>query len=316
MRIVRYLRIFVSLLLVILFIVGFYPVEAQQLASVSITDFEVTTLDGKPVRDDVLMAGTTYRVNFAIEAAAGLKERCILKTDLIRTFGLDRFWSLKASYAGIDSASWQPGQPTISFDAVPGKAQLALEGTVPENWVSETIDDGQVLHLAKNISLVDLSLESGTAVASRQLEVIDRSIEEYRNVLSSKNQLLANMDADPAFASLAKSMVASAEAEAKIGYTDLAMETLKSIPSSGWTQRHGSTTYLWIIIGILAVIAGASVFLLMRARSETGFLKRQTDSQAKRLQVLAMKASRIGDKTLTEGIQQVRKELEEAVGGN
>jgi hypothetical protein len=82
-------------------------------------------------------------------------------------------------------------------------------------------------------------------------------------------------------------MVASAEAEAKIGYTDLAMETLKSIPSSGWTQPSGSTTYLWIIIGILAVIAGASVFLLMRARSETGFLKRQTDSQAKRLQVLA-----------------------------
>jgi hypothetical protein len=316
LRIFRHLQLVIFLLLVSLFVLGFHPVQAQQLASASVTEFAVTTLDGKPVRDEVLMAGTTYRINFAIEAAAGLKEKCVLKTDLIRTFGLDRFWSLKGNYAGIDSSTWQPGSPTITFEAVAGKAELVLEGTVPEDWVSKTLEDGQTLHLAKNIALVELALESGTVIASRQLEVIDGSIESYRNALATKREFLAGVSADQTYINMANSMIANAEANAKIGYTDMAMESLNAIPSSGWVKPQASTSYQWIIIGILAVIAAASVFLLLRARSETGFIKRQTDSQAKRLQVLAMKASRVGDPALTEGIQQVRKELEQAVGGN
>jgi hypothetical protein len=312
----RNVWLFISILLISLVALASQPAEAQELAPATITEFQITTLDNKPVRDTPLMAGATYRVNFIIEAAAGLKEKCILKTDLIRSSSSDRFWTLNGDYPGIDSKSWQPGQQSISFNPVAGQAQLELEGTIPEDYVSETLPDGQVLHLAKEIALVELSLESGTVVADRQLEVIDSSIEEYRNALGAKNLLVTNMTADPAYTNLAKAVVASAEADAKVGYTDLAMETLNAIPDSGWVQPRGSTSYQWIILGALVVVAGVSIFLLMRARGESGFLKRQTDSQAKRLQILAMKASRIGDPALTEGIEQVRKELEQAVGGS
>jgi hypothetical protein len=47
-----------------------------------------------------------------------------------------------------------------------------------------------------------------------------------------------------------------------------------------------------------------------------GFLKSQADSQARNLQVLARKASRTGDSSLTAGIEQVRKELEQNLGGS
>ncbi len=310
-------RVLYSGCLLLAGVVAFVPnyVHAQQVAPATITEFIVTTVDGKPLRDAPLMAGATYKVSFAIEVAAGIGEKVVLKTALVRAPGSDRLWTLKGSYAGIDTASWQPGQSTLSFNAVSGKAQLEVEGSVPADYLTEVLSTGQNLHAAKNMPVLELALESGQVISDYKIEVIDSFVEEYRSVLNSKKQLLTNVAADPAYADLAKALVASAEAEAKAGYIDLAIKTLKAIPNSGWVGPRGSTLYQWIIIGILAVLAALFAFLLMRARSETGFIRRQTDGQAKRLQLLAMKASRIGDSALTEGIEQVRKELQQSAGG-
>ncbi len=289
--------------------------HAQQLAPATITDIQITTVDGKTVKDAPLMAGGTYRVNFTVEAAAGLKEKAVLKTSLLRAAGSDRFWTLKGTYAGIDASTWQPGQPTLNFDAVAGKAQLQLEGTVPQDYVSQT-SSGEALHVAKDIAMIELSLESGTVVSTLKLEVIDSSIEAFRSALSAEKLAIQNMDADPSYVKLAQAVVSSAESQAKVGYTDLALNTLKTIPTSGWAKAQASTSYQWIIMGVLAVLAAVLGFLLMRARSEAGFVKRQSDGQAKRLQVLALKASRIGDSSLTQEIQQVQKELEQSAGGS
>lgn len=317
MRKIGHLWLFFSLLIISLVFLGPQPAGAQQLAPASITEFAVTTMDGKPVRDDLLMAGATYKINFTIQAASGIKEKCVLKTDLARANGLDHFWTLKGIYPGIDSTTWQPGQSTLTFIPAEGSAQLVLEGTVPEDFVLETLPDGTSLHLAKNITLLELSLESsGTVIANRQLEVIDSSIEEFRNVLSEKQGLLTTMTADPAYVDLARALVTSAETQAKLGQIDLATETLNALPESGWIKPQGSTFYQWIIAGVLGIIAAAAVFLLLKTRSEMGFLKSQADSQARNLQVLARKASRTGDSSLTAGIEQVRKELEQTLGGS
>jgi hypothetical protein len=313
---IRRVLFFVCFLLVGISSFGLVSAQDKQLVPATITDVEVTTVDGKSIGDTPLMAGATYKVNFTIEVAAGLKEQAVLKTSLTRASDSDRFWTLKGDYSGIDATSWQPGQSTLYFDAIPGEAQLVLEGSVPEDYVAETLSTGQVLHISKEISILELSLESGTVVSDAKLEVIDSSIEEYRSVLNAKTQLLADMDADPAYTSLVNALVASAEAQASVGYTDFALDTLKAIPNSGWVGPRTSSSYQWIIIGVLGAVTSALAFLSIKARSETGFIKRQTDGQAKRLQILALKASRIGDSGLTEGIEQVRKELQESAGGS
>jgi len=289
---------------------------AQQLAPATITAFEVSTIDGKSIKDSPLMVGSAYKVNFTIEVAAGLKEDCVLKTSLERTSGMDRFWTLKGSYSGIDSESWQPGQPTLSFKAVEGTAQLELIGSVPADYLSKSPGEGEALNLGRKISIVELALESGTVVVNRQIEVVNSSIEEYLTALNAKKSLLVNMEAEPAYSELIKALIASAENEAKLGYTDLAIGTLNAIPNSGWPKPQASTFYQWIIVGILVVIAAVFLLLFMRVRSEIGFFRRQSDSQAKNLQILAKKASRIGDPSLTAGIQQMQKELEQSLGGS
>lgn len=315
MHMLRRFGLLLSLLLVGLTTLVPAYAYAQQLAPATITNTQVTTVDGKAVKDAPLMAGGTYIVNFTIEAAAGLKEKAVLKTSLLRASGSDRFWTLKGTYAGIDASSWQPGQSTITFDAVPGTAQLQLQGSVPQDYVSQT-SNGEALHTAKDIPLLELSLESGTVISALKIEVIDSSIEAFRSALSSKKLMVQNMNADPGYVKLAQAVLASAESQAKVGYTDLAQNTLDTIPNSGWVKAQASTSYQWIIIGALALICIALTFFMMRARTEAGFVKRQTDGQAKRLQILALKASRIGDSALTEGIEQVRKELEQSAGGS
>jgi hypothetical protein len=316
MHVLRRLLLFFSLSIVSVATSVPAYAQAQQLAPATITEVQVTTVDGKAVKDTALMAGATYRVSFVIEAAAGLKEKAVLRTSLVRAPGSDRFWTLKGTYPGIDAVSWQPGQSTILFDAAPGKAQLQLEGSVPADYVAGSGPGGQALHTARDLALVELALESGTVLSAVKLEVIDSSIEGFRGALSAKKQVIAGMNADQSYISMAKAVVASAEAQAAVGYTDLAMAALKGIPTSGWAAPRASTSYQWIIVGLLAMIAAVLGFLLMRARNETGFVKSQTDGQAKRLQILALKASRIGDSTLTDGIEQVRKELEQAAGGS
>jgi hypothetical protein len=193
---------------------------------------------------------------------------------------------------------------------------MELVGSVPSDYATESLPNGQTLHLTKKIPIVALSLESGTVIADRQLDVIDSSVQEYLSALSARQTLVTDMNADPAYSNLAKALLTSAEAEASAGQTDLAMETLKAIPSSGWIEPRGSTYFQWIIIGILAVLLAGSAFMLIKARGELNFFRRQTDSQAKSLQVLAKKASRVGDPALTAGIEQMRKELEQSIGGS
>jgi hypothetical protein len=71
MRISKYLWLVGLLLLVSLIAFGTRPVSAQQLAPATINDFQITTLDDKPVSDSTLMAGATYKVDFTIAVAAG-----------------------------------------------------------------------------------------------------------------------------------------------------------------------------------------------------------------------------------------------------
>jgi hypothetical protein len=317
MRILRQFWFLSFFLLVGLALFGAWPASAQELAPATITKFEITTVDGKAVKEAPLMSGGTYKINFTIQVAAGLKENCILKTSLERASGMDRFWTLKGTYPGIDSESWQPGQPNITFQALEGTADLELVGTVPADYLSKDLADGQTLNMSKQIPIIELALESGTVVFARQIEVVNNSIEEYRDALNAKTLLLERTESDPAYSNLIQALIDRAEAEAKLGYTDLAMNTLNAIPDSGWVKPQGqsSTLYLWIIAGILAIIAVISSFLLMQTRGKLSYFRRQSDNQAKNLKILAKKASRIGDPSLTAGIEQLQKELDESTGG-
>lgn len=285
---------------------------AAQAVPVQITAFEVKTIDGKIVSDQTLMAGSSYKIDFTLEIAVGIKDKGILMTSFL-PFG-DHYWTVLGQYQGIDTKNWQPGQPTLNFDTIQGTVSIELQGKVPDDFVQTTLTTGEVLHKSKAISLVKLALASGQVLDDRTLEVVDNAIQTYRSTLAEKQKLLADTKADPRYADLVKALIDTSSSLAKSGYTDLATNILKSIPNSGWIKQNSSSLVQWIIIGILLIILIPVVFFWMRIRGESAFAKKAADDQAKRLEILSSRVRGIGDSKLAGEIDKVKQELENISG--
>ncbi len=281
-----------------------------QVVPIKVASFEISTLDGRSVGTQPLMAGATYRVALTLQIAAGLKDNCVLTTGLSQTG--DHFWSLSGNYSGINVSTWQPGQPTISFNAtVEGNVQLTLQGSVPANFVEVAGPGGVKYHISKQMSLLKVSLSGGKVLEEKTQEVIDSTIETYRTLLSEKQKLLSeNSTADKRYVSLVKAMVDVSQQEAKNGDVASATDLLDAIPESGWIAPQGSSVYLWFIVGGLAIVAALLLLVFLRSRSEVEFTKRRADEEAKRLEVLASRARSIGDTRLSDEITKVKDNLE------
>jgi len=300
-----------SILLGSLFLVS-GTVNAQEAVPIRIASFQINTLDGKSVMGQTLMAGASYKVVFTLEVAAGIKDRGILTTGLSRLG--DHYWSLKNQYPGIDPSTWQPGQDQINFDTIAGIVQLELQGTVPDDYVVSHTSSGDTLHISKQIPLLMLSLPGGQILGNETVEVIDNSIETYRNVLQDKQNLVDKANADTRYIDLVKAMIATSKSESSSGYTDAATTTLGAIPASGWIVPQSSSFFQWIIVGILAILAVVFLLLLFRSRTEITFIRKRVDDQAKRLEIMVARVRGLGDSKLAGEIDKVKQDLEETSG--
>ncbi|MFO8010162.1 MAG: hypothetical protein R6U89_05040 [Dehalococcoidia bacterium] len=283
-----------------------------QSQSIDIIEFSISTKQGTYDPGDPLVAGVSYQIEFTLDIATGVNDTVILKTSFDRSG--DRYWELvNEEYAGVDLDNWQPSQSEIHFDAVAGEATFILNGAVPEGYTSTELENGQVLHMPDSIIVLDLALQEGGALDMREVEVIDESIQAYRKALSARQNLLDTTETLPEYASLIDSIISQAKEEADRGYTELATSLLESIPSMGWPEpaddSESSTAYLYIIMGVIAVIAVAAIIFIIRSRSTLSFLKQRADDQANKLDIVESRVQRLGEKSLSGEIAQVRDTL-------
>ncbi|MDO8473865.1 MAG: hypothetical protein Q7T05_08660 [Dehalococcoidia bacterium] len=306
----------VTLIALAAMVIPFSPPVRADVAAAQITAFEVVGPDGKPITNEPLRAGAVYTVNLTVNVAAGINGNGVLTTSLTRPQGFDRFWTLKApAYAGINTTTWQPGQQQVAFQAVQGVIQMQLQGAVPLDYVLTKLSNGDIIHVARDISLVQLSLSSGPVLEDKKLQVIDNDIDAYRKALAGAKALVTDSTADAKYTKLVASVVAQAQATGNAGYTDRAVALLAAIPpQADWIAPRGSTAPLWIVIGVLALLALLLGYLFMRTRGESGLLRSQADEQAKRLELASAKATRIGDASLAGDINKVKSELEKLAG--
>lgn len=291
-------------------------------ALVAISEFKVLTIDGKDTAAP-LMAGSSYRVDFTLDVAQGVKDKVILETDMKLAGGQYQvFWELVGEYKGINTATWTPGSNQVSFDSVVGKAKFILRGAIADDFnlrieadgKTSTKLDGQVIHQKKPIRLLRLSTASGTISDEKKADVIDKSIETFNATLAAKNKVVEQQNGLPEYQKLVKSNIARAQDLAKLGLTDTATALLTEIPDKGWPQPAGSNTILYIIAGVLGIAALAFFFLMVKARGATSYVYQTVDDQVKRMDIIATKAGRLGDKALVQEINTVKDELEKISG--
>lgn len=287
------------------------PAEAQQAARVTLTGYKVQTIDGRDTKEP-LMAGSSYLIEFALQIPKDVRDTITLETDL-KLVG-NQYWALPTDYKGINLQTVVPARRQIAFSAeFEGKPKFTLTGAVPEDLTSVKDNSGKVIpgiHLKKPVRLLILSSASGTIKDERRMEAIDKSIETYQNTLAAKREVVESQSGEENFINIIRSLVKEAQTLAAAGYTDSATSLLKAIPDKGWPQPPTSNTLLYLVIGVVALVAVFAFFLVIKSRGASSYARNVIEDQVKRLDVVSVKAGRLGDKPLVQEINAVKDELD------
>lgn len=336
---------FICVIAVLSFFLAPYttPVRAADGgATVQITDFKVLTLDGKETKAP-LMAGSSYVVTFTLQIAKDVVTDTItLRTDLDQVNPSTPFWVLP-DYKGI-TPNVNPNRNQIAFNGAPGgNLAFTLKGKVPDNFNSQLATDsaktfkvtgvkepdgisgvvfddgktfvnalptGKLVHLKRSITLLTLGSGSGTIKDAKPIDAQDKSMETYATTFTQKKDAIEGQDLDPFLVKMVGGVVAQAQALAASGYTDEASALLQTLPDKGWPQAGASNTMLYAAIGVLALLAVLLGFLMLKAKGAASYSRGVVEDQVKRLDVVSVKAGRLGDKVLVQEINAVKDELD------
>ena len=213
-------------------VLGAATTYAQPPSPAIISSHVIESEDGSNVTNGPLMAGARYTVSFEINVGVVPPDTELsLLTPLEKAKGQDIYWRLENDYEGVDTHSWQPGRPTIEFDAVEGIAQFKLEGVIPSDYTSEKLSNEEYLHFARYISLVELSLGE-KVLGEVEIQVKDQAIVAYERTLADKELLLQEANTDPTYAALAEDVISLAQDLSSRGYVQNAIDLLDTLPST------------------------------------------------------------------------------------
>ena len=283
------------LLIFSLFLSGIIlPISYAQAPAV-ITSFTVLDPNGNDVTDEFLVAGGSYTINFEIEKSG------------------NSFWTLNNNYEGIDTSTWTPGSPSITFQAVEGTVQFTLDGKIPESITEKEIGDiGKTIHALELVPLLVMSLDSMEILDERTYTITDQTIISYDALLQSKIEKLNSISMDEQYNSLAREIVSEAEYLTSFGLYDDAIQLLETIPDSDYPEPPRTTTLLIVSSIFLGITTIALALLFIRTRSSTSYLSSSVSEKADKLDLLLIKASRI-DRSLADDLETIKKELKDLV---
>ena len=308
-----YLMTNVKFLLLIfsLFLSGIIlPISYAQAPAV-ITSFTVLDPNGNDVTDEFLVAGGSYTINFEIEIGATLSDNILLTTSMEKSG--NSFWTLNNNYEGIETSTWTPGSPSITFQAIEGTAQFRLDGKIPEAITEKEIADiDKTIHALELVPLLVMSLDSMEILDERTYTITDQTIISYDALLQSKTEKLDSISMDEKYNSLALEIVSEAEYLTSFGLYDDAIQLLATIPDSDYPEPPRTTTLLIVSSIFLGITTIAFLLLFIRTRSSTSYLSSSVSEKADKLDLLLIKASRI-DRSLADDLETIKKELKELV---
>ena len=286
------------------------PVSHAQAPAV-ITSFTVLDPNGNDVTDEFLVAGGSYTINFEIEIGATLSDNILLTTSMEKSG--NSFWTLNNNYEGVETSTWTPGSPSITFKAVEGTAQFTLDGKIPESITEkEIVDIGKTIHALELVPLLVMSLDSMEILDERTYTITDQTIISYDALLQSKIEKLDSISMEEKYNSLALEIVSEAEYLTSVGLYDDAIQLLETIPDSDYPEPPSTTTLLMIASAFLGLTTIVFSVLFVRTRSSTSYISSSVSEKADKLDLLLIKASRI-DRSLADDLETIKKELKELV---
>ena len=224
----------------------------------------------------------------------------------------DRYWQLNSK--NYEFSDYNPASNYIEFTQVKGTFSITCYGKVP-NGITQTIVDDIVLHEPENFVLVRLTSPSGELLDQVKSEVIDAEIDEYRNLLGTREDKLTsirNSGVAPGYVELFENVLDEAQIQAERGFVDEAISMLDLLAVSQEPVSSTVETLFLPIMVVLAIAAVAMGILYMRNRSKSGYILSVIEDQIKDLEGLTLRASKI-DKNISSRLDSMKERLKKLI---
>jgi hypothetical protein len=189
------------------------------------------------------------------------------------------------------------------------------------SWQKGTFDMicyGQATKVTKatNITLVQLSGETGDVLDAIKVMVLTAGADEFQNLYDKKEaklQSLIDSGVAAGYTDMYSNMLNQSKALVNKGYVTEAIALLNAIPNSGEPAGSAFEIIMLPAIGIAAAAAVVFAFMFMRARGRNGYVKLVIEDQIKDLEGLTLRASKI-DRTMSSSLDSVKDRLKRLVG--
>jgi hypothetical protein len=292
---------------------------AAQSSGIEIKSFEIRTLaDDRVITDTTsLSAGTAYRILFTVNVGPGIKEPAKFQTEL----GLfkDRYWTLLNSYEGIDTNTWQPGQPQFEFNASKsGSFNMELQGVIPRDFIEipPSNPGGETLHKSKSINLLKGSFISGSDfMQPKSFSVTDVILRDYISLIDKLDADLAKTNANGDYIKLVSKIRTLAVSSADNGYATRAIQLLQIVPPADeWPGPSPNYKWLWIVLGILAFLIVVLLILIIRQKDTSASILKDVRAEANELEKALIIINQTCPPDLVDDIEKIKNRLKE-IGG-
>jgi hypothetical protein len=169
---------------------------------------------------------------------------------------------------------------------------------------------------ATNITLVQLSGETGDVLDAIKALVLTAGADEYQNLYDQKEaklQSLIDSGVAAGYTELYESMLNQSQALVNKGYVNEAIALLNAIPSSGEPIGSALEMIMLPAIGIAGAAAVIFAFMFLRTRGKNSYAQMVIEDQIRDLEGLTLRAARV-DRTISSNLESVKDRLKSLIG--
>jgi hypothetical protein len=277
-----------------------YTVEDTQTGQKLIeADFAVSD---EPTVLSPVVSGESLTVTFTVNIIVGGSGNLKLATYMQKP-STGTYWELIPGDYDL-GAGYTPNSASMSFSWVQGTFEMICYGKATS------------VTRATNVTLVQLSGETGDVLDAIKAVVLTAGATEFQNLYDQKEaklQSLIDSGVAAGYTEMYESMLNQSQALVNKGYVSDAIALLNAIPSSGAPMGSALEMIMLPAIGVAAAGAVIFAFLFMRARGKNSYTRLVIEDQIKDLEGLTLRASKI-DRTIASNLDSVKDRLKRLVG--
>jgi len=288
-------------------------VIAQPSGWVSVTSVKDITGNSalSPDLSQPLLAGHAYNFSISVDVPNTSPSDFVVSLNAaVSPYGAQYWYVNTPNYAGFSRANFTPASKFVTFKQIQGHIAMNVLFSLSPN-ITITRSGGLTLRFNKtNFPLISAVVVGGSGVGSVLVTISDQVLQTYQTAFAQKSTYISSGKVDSSFSNVVNSVLQQAQALANAGLPDKATSLLGVLDQIPAPQNTQIVTFLYVGVGVLAVLTVFFLVLNLRKGSKYSYAKGVASEIEKDLASMEVKVAQY-DKVIADRLKSIREKLGE-----